>query len=57
MIIHAMLTALSFLEFVPDQLLLKNYISFLLVRFKSINVAKSVKTFCNFHELKHLSQK
>ena len=43
MIIYVMLTALSFLEFVPYQLLLKSYISFLQVRFKSINVAKLVK--------------
>ena len=57
MIIYVMLTAMSFLEFVPYQLLLRSYTSFLLVRFKCINVAKLVKIFCNFQKLKHLHQK
>ena len=48
MIIYDMLTVLSFLEFVPYQLLLKSYISFLLVKCKFINVAKLVKIFCYF---------
>ena len=59
MIIHVyvMLTAMPFLEFVPYQLLLKSYISNLLVRFKSINVAKLVKIFCNFQKLKTFATK
>ena len=57
MLINVMLTVLSFLEFVPYQLLLKSYISFLLVRFKSINVAKLVKIFCNFQKLRTFAPK
>ena len=43
MINYVFITVLSFLECVPNQLLLKSYISILLERFKSINVAKLVK--------------
>ena len=57
MIINVMLTVLSSLECVSYQLLLKSYISFLLVRFKSINVAKLVKIFCNFQKLKTFAPK
>ena len=57
MIINVMLTVLSFLECVFYRLLLKSYISFLLVRFKSINVAKLVKIFCNFQKLKTFAPK
>ena len=57
MIIYVMLTVLSLLEFVPYQLLLKSCISFLLLRFKSINVAKVVKIFCNFQKLKNICPK
>ena len=57
MIIYVILTALSFLEFVPYQLLLKSYISFLLVRCKSVYFAKLVKIFCNFQKLKTFAQK
>ena len=57
MLINVMFTVLSFLEFVPYQLLLKSFISFLLVRFKSINVAKLVKIFCNFQKLKTFAPK
>ena len=57
MIIYIMLTVLSFIEFVPYQLLLKSYISFLLVRFKSVNVAKLVKIFCNFQKFKTFAPK
>ena len=52
-----MLTVLSFLEFAPYQLLPKSYISFLLVRFKSIDVAKLVKFFCKFQKLKTFAPK
>ena len=48
MIIYVMLTVLSFLEFVPYQLLLNSYISVLLVRFKSMNVAKLIEHFVVF---------
>ena len=57
MLINVMFTVLSFLEFVPYQLLLKSYTSFLLVRFKSINVAKLVKIFCNFQKLRTFAPK
>ena len=57
MIIYIMLTVLSFMEFVPYQLLLKSYISFWLVMFKSINFAKLVKNICNFQKLKTFASK
>ena len=57
MIIDVMLKVLSFLKFVPYQLLLKSSTSFLLVRFKSINVANLVKLFCNFQKLKTIAPK
>ena len=41
----------------PYHLLLKSYISFLLVRCTSINFAKYVKLFCNFQNLKTFAPK
>ena len=37
--------------------MIKSYILFLLVSFKSINVVKLVRIFCNFQKLKKINQK